>query len=135
MATTPNFASTNIQTKTFSNLGLYYTNYTGQWEDQPTAALPNLVTAGDNGTRITEINVKVTSSAGNEVYKIYLFDGSTYYLFDEQYLTGSFGPTVPVGKLNVTYNYLYLPSGWSLRMSLNQDTNAAGRVVVTSLDL
>lgn len=134
MATTPTFASTNIRTNTFLALGPFGSPYVGNWQDQPTVALPNLVTAGSNGTRITEVNAKVIGNVGNMTIKFYLFDGSTYYLFDEQFLNGSITAAGSV-DFNVTYDYLYIPSGWSFRMGINGGTNEPARIVVTSLDL
>lgn len=134
MATTPTFASTNIRTNTFLNLGAVFSSYIGNWEDQPTSELPNLVTAGSNGTRITEVNAKVIGNVGNMTIKFYLFDGSTYYLFDEHFLNGSVTAAGSV-DFNITYDYLYLASGWSFRMGINGFSNEPARIVVTSLDL
>lgn len=89
-----------------------------------------VMTAGASGTKIEEIVVEasqtslVATSVAGLVY-LFLYDGATYHLFDTiavTAITASAG-TAPF-RLARTYANLVLKTGWSLRASQSQASNA-----------
>lgn len=108
---TPRLASVNVATAN--------TNRDG------TGTVATLITAGTNGTQIREIAYKarVTTTAG--MLRIFLHDGSTFYLFDEiGVLAATVSGTVQASRGSVTYSNLFLPSGWSVRVSTHNAESA-----------
>src|ERR1700691_5753793 len=90
-----------------------------------------IVTAGANGTKIEEIVVQasntslVASTSAGLVY-LFLYDGSTYHLFDTIAVTAvTASATVAPFRLSKVYNNLVLKSGWSLRASQSLAGNAS----------
>ena len=80
-----------------------------------------LVTAGSNGTRITSLAFKATSTTAAGLINIFLHDGSNYRFYSSIAVSA-------VGTVNATTdsedgtwaapgNGLDLPSGWSLRVA------------------
>ncbi len=90
-----------------------------------------IVTAGANGTKIEEIVIKATgttltvNSATGVVY-LFLFDGTTYHLFDSV-LIGVINGTATVTPYRFSRSYinLILKTGWSLRASQSIASNAS----------
>lgn len=90
-----------------------------------------VVTAGANGTKIEEIVIEATTTTltpttvGGLVY-IFLYDGSTYHLYDAIVITAwtASATTVPF-RVNRTYANLVLKNGWSLRASQSVAGNAS----------
>jgi len=78
-----------------------------------------LITGVAAGTRINEIVVKSAATSAAAVVRIFLFDGTTYWLFDELSVTAATGSsTVPQFRTRVTYDNLVLPSAsWSVRVT------------------
>ena len=77
-------------------------------------------TAGSSGSRIDEVNIIATGTTTAGVVRLWLYNGTTYYLFQEILVT----PITPSTSIAVfsstsTYNNLMLPSGWSLRATTN----------------
>lgn len=111
-AVTPRLASVNVATAN--------TNRDG------TGTIATLITGAATGTRVNEIVVKarVTTTAG--MIRIYLYDGTTYYLFDEiTMLAATPSGTVQATRANVTYANLFLPSAsWSVRVSTHNAESA-----------
>ena len=90
-----------------------------------------VVSAGANGTKIEEIVVEasqtslVASTVAGLVY-IFLYDGSTYHLFDTIAVTAvTASATVAPFRLSKVYNNLVLKNGWSLRASQSIAGNAS----------
>src|SRR5664279_4295730 len=116
MATDPAFAATVA-------LGSALLGASAETSTLTPAQTSVIVTAGSNGTKIEEVVVQaantsltVTTVAG-QVY-LFLYDGSTYRLFDSILVTAVSGAaTVAPFRANRLYTNLVLKSGWSLRAS------------------
>jgi len=111
-AATPRIAAVNIATAN--------TNRDG------TGTIGTLITGATNGTQVREIVVKarVTTTAG--MVRVFLYDGTTYYLYDEiSMLAATPSGTVQATRANVTYANLILPSSsWSVRVSTHNAESA-----------
>ena len=86
-----------------------------------------LITGASTGTRISEIVVKCAATSAAAIVRIFLYDGSTYWLFDEVTIAAATGSsTVQQTRVSTTYNNLILPSAsWSVRVttSVSQATH------------
>lgn len=86
-----------------------------------------LITGASSGTRINEIVIKNAASSSAAVVRIFLFDGSTYWLFDEVAIAAASGSsTVLQFRTRLSYDNLVLPStSWSIRVttSVSQATH------------
>ena len=104
-AVTPRLASVNIATAN--------TNRDG------TGTVATLITGASTGTAIREIAVKsrVTTTAGQ--VRVFLYDGTTYYFFDEIAIAAAtVSASVQSTRVAVQYTNLVLPSAsWSVRVS------------------
>ena len=86
-----------------------------------------LLTGASTGTRVNEIAIKCAATSAAAVVRIFLYDGTTYWLFDELVIgaiTGS--STVAQFRTSVRYDNLVLPSAsWSVRVttSVSQATH------------
>lgn len=116
-AITPRIASVNIATAN--------TNRDG------TGTVGTLITGASTGTRVAEIvcQAKATTTAG--MVRIFLYDGTTYYLFDEVSIAAAtVSGTVKGTRVSTLYANLVLPSAsWSVRVS----THNAESIDVTAL--
>lgn len=112
MATTPNFASTPR-----CGVGTISTAETSR--TTPTN-FTTIFTAGSSGSRIDEIDINATGSTTSGVVRLFVYDGSNYFLFQE-ILVSAITPSTTVSAFNSTntYNNLMLPSGYSLRATTN----------------
>lgn len=94
-----------------------------------------VITGGTNGTRVEEIVVKSAATSAAAVVRIFLYDGSTYWLYDEivvAAITGS--ATLPNNRVRVTYENLVLPSSsWSVRATTS--VSQATHVIAQGADL
>lgn len=83
------------------------------------------------GTRVAEIVAKVASGFAACVVRVFLFDGTTHYLFDEMvFAAAASSNTAASGRVRVVYDNLILPSAsWSIRVT----TSVAQTVHVTAL--
>lgn len=122
MATDPVFASTPVLGAAL--LGTAETNLR-----VPTQSSV-VLTAGADGTKIEEIVVQasqttlVATTVAGQVY-LFLFDGTTYTLFDTVLVTAVTASTTVAGfRLSRIYPNLILKSGWSLRASQSVAGNA-----------
>jgi len=86
-----------------------------------------LITGASTGTRISEIVVKNAATSAAAIVRIFLYDGTTYWLFDEVTVAAATGSsTVQQSRVSTVYNNLILPSNtWSLRVttSVSQATH------------
>ena len=86
-----------------------------------------LITGVAAGTRVNEICIKLAATSAAAVVRIFLYDGTTYWLFDELIvgaITGS--STVAQFRVTKTYDSLVLPNAsWSVRVttSISQATH------------
>jgi hypothetical protein len=79
----------------------------------------NVITGASTGTRIAEIVVKCAATSAAAIVRIFLYDGTTYWLFDEVTVAAATGSsTVQQARVSTTYNNLILPSAsWSVRVT------------------
>lgn len=86
-----------------------------------------LITGVAAGTRVNEIVVKCAATSAAAVVRIFLHDGTTYWLFDEVLVAAATGSsTVMQFRFTKTYDNLVLPSSsWSVRVttSVSQATH------------
>jgi hypothetical protein len=86
-----------------------------------------LITGASTGTRIAEIVVKNAATSSAAIVRIFLHDGTTYWLFDEVTIAAATGSsTVQQTRVSTSYNNLILPSAsWSIRVttSVSQTTH------------
>lgn len=119
MALSPQFAATpRIGAVSIATADSSYTSPTN---------VGTLITGASSGTRINEIVIKNAASSSAAVVRIFLFDGSTYWLFDEVAIAAASGSsTVLQFRTRLTYDNLVLPStSWSIRVttSVSQATH------------
>jgi hypothetical protein len=116
-AVTPRMAAVSISTAESS--------YTA-----PTA-VGTLITGASTGTRVAEIVVKCAATSAAALVRVFLYDGSSYWLFDEIVVAAATGSTtVAQTRVSTTYNNLVLPSSsWSVRVT----TSVAQATHVTAL--
>jgi hypothetical protein len=90
-----------------------------------------LITGASTGTRIAEVVVKNAATSAAAIVRLFLHDGSTYYLFDEYTIAAATGSsTVQQTRVSTQYNNLILPSSsWTLRVT----TSVAQATHVTAL--
>jgi hypothetical protein len=119
MATSPQFAVTpRIGTVSIATADASYT---------APSNVGTLITGASTGTRIAEIVVKNAATSTAAIVRVFLYDGSTYWLFDEITVAAATGSsTVQQTRVSNTYNNLILPSSsWSVRVttSVSQTTH------------
>lgn len=112
MATSPNFAST-------VRVGLGTLSTADTSRTSPTTVV-TVFTAGSSGSRIDEIDIVATGTTTSGVVRLWIYNGSTYFLFQEVLITAN-TPSVTnsVFVSSNTYNNFMLPSGHSLRATTN----------------
>jgi hypothetical protein len=123
MATSPAFAATpRIGAVSIATADSSYTAPTN---------VGTLITGASTGTRIAEIVVKCAATSAAAIVRIFLYDGSTYWLLDEVTVAAATGSsTVQQTRVSTTYNNLILPStSWSVRVT----TSVAQTTHVTAL--
>jgi hypothetical protein len=88
-----------------------------------------LITGAATGTRIAEIVIKMAATSAAAIVRIFLYDGTTYWHFDEVTIAAATGSsTVQQTRVSTTYNNLILPNAsWSVRVttSVAQTTHVA----------
>jgi hypothetical protein len=112
MAIAPNFAAT-------PRVGAVLISTADTSRSAPTN-VGTVLTAGSSGSRIDEINVVAMGTTTANVVRLFLFDGTNYFLMQEV-LIAPLTPSVtaPVVTYISTYSNLMLPNGWSLRATTN----------------
>lgn len=92
-----------------------------------------LITGASSGTQITDIIAKYTLSTSTvSLIRIFLYDGTTYYLYDE--ISVAAKDTIlgqqPTARARANYTNLILPSSnWSIRVT----NSLAQRIHITAL--
>jgi hypothetical protein len=119
MAISPSFAATpRIGNVSIATAESSYTSPTN---------FGTLITGASTGTRIAEVVVKNAATSAAAIVRLFLHDGSTYYLFDEYTIAAATGSTtVQQSRVSTQYNNLILPSSsWTLRVttSVSQATH------------
>lgn len=123
MATAPQFAVTpRIGNVSIATAEASYTAPTN---------VGTLITGAATGTRIAEIVVKCAATSAAAIVRIFLYDGTTYWHFDEITVAAATGSsTVQQTRVSTAYNNLVLPSAsWSVRVT----TSVAQATHVTAL--
>lgn len=90
-----------------------------------------LITGVTAGTRVAEIVVKCAATSSAALVRVFLFDGTNYFLFDEIAVAAATSSnTVATARVSTSYNNLILPSSsWSVRVT----TTIAQATHVTAL--
>lgn len=119
MATSPAFATTpRIGAVSIATADSSYTAPTN---------VGTVLTGVAAGTRIAEVVVKCAATSAAAIVRLFLYDGTTYWLFDEVTVAAATGSsTVQQTRVSVVYSNLILPSAsWSLRAttSVSQATH------------
>lgn len=79
-----------------------------------------LITGASTGTRIAEIVVKMAAASASALVRVFLFDGTTYWFFDEITVGAVTTPaaSTATNRVSTTYTNLVLPSSsWSIRVT------------------
>lgn len=94
-----------------------------------------VITGVAAGTRISEVVVKAAATSAAAIVRLFLYDGTTYWLFDEIVVAAATGSsTVAQTRVSTTYNNLVLPSAsWSLRATIS--VSQATHVTALGADL
>jgi hypothetical protein len=86
-----------------------------------------LITGAATGTRVAELVVKLAATSAAAIVRVFLYDGTTYWHFDEITVAAATGSsTVQQTRVSTAYNNLILPSAsWSIRVttSVSQTTH------------
>jgi len=119
MATNPSFAATpRIGAVSIATADSSYT---------APSNVGTVLTGVSTGTKINEVVVKSAATSAAAVVRLWLYDGTTYWLFDEITIAAVTGSsTLAQNRVSTTYSNLVLPSGsWSLRAttSVSQTTH------------
>ena len=85
-----------------------------------------LITGASTGTRIAEIVVKMAATSAAAIVRVFLYDGTTYWLFDEITVAAATGSaTAQQTRVSTTYSNLILPSAsWSVRVTTSVSQTA-----------
>lgn len=97
-----------------------------------TGTIATLITSGTAGTRVTEIVCKARGVTTAGMVRVFLHDGTNFFLFDEISIAAVATPGASTATTRTRNNYdnLILPSAsWSLRVS----THNAESIDVTAL--
>jgi hypothetical protein len=123
MATSPAFAATpRIASVSVATADSSYT---------APSNVGTLITGASSGTKVAEIVVKCAATSAAAIVRVFLYDGTTYWLFDEVTVAAATGSTtVQQTRVSTTYSNLILPSAsWSVRVT----TSVAQTTHVTAL--
>ena len=80
-----------------------------------------ILTAASGGTKIEQIRItQVTTTSSAGLVNLFLYDGSTYHLFDQYaFSTLTLSSSVRLTPVDLYYANLVSSSGWSLRASVS----------------
>lgn len=130
MASTPSFAAT-VNVGAIA-LGGFDTSLTAP------STVVTVVTGGTSGTKVEEIVLQGTGTTVAGVCNIFLYDGSTYHLYDQIPITAITSSTTAVAFRTVRqYANLIVKNGWTLRAThtvTGNDTNKL-KIAATGGDL
>jgi len=112
MATSPQFISTPKV-----GVGTVVTANTAR---DGTGTIVTIFTAGSSGSKINEVVLKATDNPADSCVVFFLYDGSTYHVFDEIDIgdPAAGSTTVASYRTNKVYDNLVIASGWSFRASI-----------------
>jgi pyoverdine/dityrosine biosynthesis protein Dit1 len=94
-----------------------------------------VITGAATGTRVAEVVVQMNETTVATMVRLFLFDGTTHFLFDEIPIAAATGSqTVRQARVSTIYNNLILPSSsWSLRATVH--STHTGIVTALGADL
>ena len=128
MAASPTFASTpRIGAVALASADTSYTTPSN---------VATVITGAAAGTRIDQVVVQMTATVSSStIVRLFLYDGTTYFLFDEVTIAAATGSqSVAQTRVVRRYDALVLPSSsWSLRATVH--TSNAGNVQAFGADL
>jgi hypothetical protein len=116
MSTSPQFAATvNNGIAVLGTNGVDATNRDGS--GATTAAPVSGFSAGASGSKVEEIVVKAQTDPADCTILIFLYDGSTHYLYDEWDIGNPAAGSATVASYREARQYenLVLKTGWSVR--------------------
>lgn len=89
-------------------------------------------TAGASGSRIDDLYIAALGTNIANTISLYLYDGSTYHLFNEQ-ATAAITPAAgtPVFQLFLTNLAIIIKTGWSLRAGVTSTEANGYKIAVT----
>lgn len=104
MATTPNFTGT-------PRVGVASVSTTNTNRDG-TGTIVDIITGVAAGTKINEVVIKATGNPADSIVTLFIYDGTTSWLFDEIDLgdPAAGSATVTAFRTSVQYSNLILPS-------------------------
>lgn len=119
MSTNPAYAST-------PNVGAAITSATLDTSLTAPTNVATVFTAGASGSKIDEIRInQVATTSGAGVLNLFLYDGSTYHLFDNYtWAAITLSTTSEAGVVAMFPENCLLKNGWSLRATV---TTSAGQ--------
>lgn len=111
MATAPAFAAT-------INNGSAIAHATADTSLTAPTNIATPFTAGASGSQVNEIVVEGLGTTSAGVCNIFLYDGTTYNLFDQFVVTAVTSSTTAAAfRLSKSYANLFLKTGWSVRFT------------------
>lgn len=130
MATAPAFAAT-------VNVGSGLVPATLDTSLTAPTNVTTIVTGGSSGTKVEELIFQAVLTTAAGVVNVFLYDGSTYNLYDQVLIAAVTSSTTAVAwRTNRQYSNLIVKSGWTLRVSQTISTNQSGiKVTATGGDL
>lgn len=104
MASTPNFTATPRV-----GIGAVSTANTNR---DGSGTIVDILTGASGGTKISEVVIKATANPADSTVTLFIYDGSTAWVFDEVDLgdPAAASATVASYRTSVTYDNLVLPS-------------------------
>lgn len=89
-------------------------------------------TAGANGSRVDIIRImQVASTAAAGVLNLFLYDGSTYHLFDQYtYAVVTLSTTSEANPVDLYYSMNEFATGWSIRATVTTSAGASAFKVI-----
>ncbi len=112
MATAPSFAATPAVASALAS-GTLDTSLTA-----PTN-VATLISGGTNGTKVEEVVFQAVGSSVAGVINLFLYDGSTYHLYDQfAVILQTSSTTASAWRATRSYANLIVKSGWSLRFTV-----------------
>lgn len=103
-----------------------------------TGTIATVFTAGSAGSKINEVVIQATGDPADSIVTLFLYDGATYFLFDEIDVgnPAAASTTVSGDRRSRKYDNLVLPTGWSLRAAITVAlTSGVYNVIALAADL
>jgi hypothetical protein len=95
--------------------------------------ITTVFTAGSSGSKVEQIRLmQVATTASTTIVNVFLYDGSTYWLFDQfTTVATTLSTTSEPAPVDKFYANLVLKTGWSVRITVT--TSAAQAAFVCSI--